>query len=231
MQGKSEHDYQVPDNYRSSSRDDMLPFLPSHYQTVLEIGCGEAGFKQNLPNTTDYWGVEPDSEAVRLAKQRYKDSNFICGLFPQDEQRLPDNYFDVIVCNDIIEHVENTEELFRFLRNKLAKNGVLVASIPNVRHISNLKELLLKKDWEYKDSGTLDRTHLRFYTKKSIVRLCEEHGFELENIEGINGILDGTDTIVESLYRYIKFGIPILLLGADTQYMQFGIRAKAKNND
>ncbi len=91
--------------------------------------------------------------------------------------------------------------------------------------------MLLKKDWEYKDCGILDRTHLRFFTKKSIVNLCKQQGLELELIQGINGIFSGTNHLLDSLVRYMKFGVPVLVLGFDTQFMQFGIRAKVKKND
>lgn len=224
-------DERIPDNYRSAVRTDMLVFLPKTFERVLEIGCGEGGFRGNLPEETEYWGVEPDPVAVKKAMDVYVSDTFICGLFPQQQSKLPDDHFDVVVCNDIIEHVENTEELFYFLKKKLRSGGVLVASIPNVRHISHLKELLIKRDWEYKDSGILDRTHLRFFTKKSIINLCEQQGLELEMIEGVNGIFDGMNSLSEVLVRYFKFALPIMTFGSDTQYMQFGIRAKVSKHE
>ncbi|GAM73787.1 O-antigen biosynthesis protein rfbC [Vibrio ishigakensis] len=157
----------------------MLVFLPKTFERVLEIGCGEGGFRGNLPEETEYWGVEPDPVAVKKAMDVYVSDTFICGLFPQQQSKLPDDHFDVVVCNDIIEHVENTEELFYFLKKKLRSGGVLVASIPNVRHISHLKELLIKRDWEYKDSGILDRTHLRFLPRKASLICVNSKGLNL----------------------------------------------------
>ncbi len=145
MEEKLEGNTHVPDDYRSASRKEMLAFLPSSFNTILEIGCGEGAFRANLSLEVEYWGVEPETAAVSIANRTFPDSNFICGLFPQEESKLPDDYYDVIVCNDIIEHVDNTDGLFHFLKKKLKHDGVLIASIPNVRHICHLKECYLRK--------------------------------------------------------------------------------------
>ncbi len=46
----------------------------------------------------------------------------------------------------------------------------MVGSVPNVRYFKNLFDLLVLRDWDYKDSGVLDRTHLRYFTLKSLRR-------------------------------------------------------------
>ena len=81
---------------------------------------------------------------------------------------LPDNNFDVVIFNDVLEHFENPWAVLENVKTKLNASGVVVASIPNVAYITNLVELILKKDWRYKpEGGILDKTHLRFFTKKS----------------------------------------------------------------
>ncbi|GEA52828.1 hypothetical protein VIN01S_36320 [Vibrio inusitatus NBRC 102082] len=218
----------VPQGYRSSGRDDMLEFMPEIYKTVLEIGCGEGEFSKNLNQFVEYWGVEPDADAIALGRDKNSRANFLEGLFPNIEKELPDRYFDVIVCNDIIEHVENTDELFKYFRKKLKKDGCLVASIPNIRHISHLKEMLVFKDWEYKDSGILDRTHLRFFTQKSILTLLERNHFEIIRIKGINSIYGDKEKSISWIKSILKYSIPIFIFGQDIQYMQFGLQARIK---
>ncbi len=66
----------------------------------------------------------------------------------------------------------------------MVPGGVLVASVPNVRSWSNILELLVHKDWKYKDSGILDKTHLRFFTLKSFRRFLQENGQEILLLEG-----------------------------------------------
>jgi 2-polyprenyl-3-methyl-5-hydroxy-6-metoxy-1,4-benzoquinol methylase len=94
--------------------------------------------------------------------------------------------FDVVVLNDILEHVVEPEALLSGLRPLLAPQGRVVASIPNVRHFATVADLVLRGRWEYTDEGTLDRTHLRFFTRASLAGLFGAAGFTLETVQGIN---------------------------------------------
>lgn len=97
-----------------------------------------------------------------------------------------------------------------------------MGSIPNVRHISNLKGLLLHKDWQYEDAGILDRTHLKFFTEKSLRKLFTEHQFEVEMLSGIN------DVSSRGFFPRIFSKLLYLVLGNDVRYIQLGFRVKAK---
>ena len=112
------------------------------------------------------------------------------------------------------------EDFLNSIKNKLINDGSFIASIPNVRYLKNLFELLVKKDWEYKNGGILDKTHLRFFTKKSIVRTINENGFLVELIFGINPF--GNNSIL----KYCISLLATLLFGRDVKYPQFGLRAK-----
>jgi len=68
----------------------------------------------------------------------------------------------------------------------LRPRGVVVASIPNVRHVSVTFPLLARGLWEYQDEGLLDQTHLRFFTRRSMETLFRSSGYEVERIEAIN---------------------------------------------
>jgi hypothetical protein len=73
-------------------------------------------------------------------------------------------------------------------KDLLHKEGVIIASIPNVRYLSNVYNFLIRQDWQYEDCGILDRTHLRFFTKKSMAKTFIDLGYTIESIEGINSI-------------------------------------------
>jgi SAM-dependent methyltransferase len=100
--------------------------------------------------------------------------------------RLEGQSFDVIVLNDVLEHVIDPESLLRALRPLVAEGGCVVASIPNVREFFTVKDLVVHGRWEYRDEGVLDRTHLRFFTRSSLPGLFERGGLELETVRGIN---------------------------------------------
>src|SRR6185436_7844996 len=83
---------------------------------------------------------------------------------------------DCIVCADVLEHLRDPERALRLLLRYLAPDGLLVASIPNVRHASVLLPLLVEGRFRYQDEGILDRTHLRFFTLHEIVELLTRAG-------------------------------------------------------
>ena len=65
------------------------------------------------------------------------------------------------------------------IKSKLTDDGFIITSVPNIRHYSILKNLFLFGNWEYDDSGILDTTHLRFFTKKSLNKLFKEQGLKI----------------------------------------------------
>ncbi len=89
---------------------------------------------------------------------------------------------DTILCLDVLEHLVNPAALLAEAHKALRPGGRLVASIPNVRHHSVVWPLLLGR-WDYADSGVLDRTHLRFFVRKTAAALLEEAGFTILRVE------------------------------------------------
>ncbi|MBX2874293.1 MAG: class I SAM-dependent methyltransferase [Saprospiraceae bacterium] len=207
-------------NYYTRDRTEMIPALPNSYNKVLEIGCGEGRFRANLELPTEYWGLEPVPEAAEVAREVL--DQVLVGTYEQQADQLPEDYFDLVICNDVIEHMTSHDFFFRSIQSKLCKEGVLVASIPNVRHILNLYELLVKKDWEYKDAGILDRTHYRFFTEKSLRAILAQHQYQIEHFEGINRY-EG-DSLIKGLFGQLVTAF----LGKDTRYLQFAIRVRKK---
>lgn len=206
------------DNYYSQNRKEMLEFLPNIFTNILEIGCGQGEFGDLVKKTynTKYTGIELDNDAAKVAQKRL-DTVLVGDVFEQ-LLVLPDNTYDLLICNDIIEHLSAPELLFQAIRVKMKPNSILVCSIPNIRALGNLLHLLINKDFRYTNYGILDKTHLRFYTQKSIIRLLEENDFTILNIKGINPI------------KTIKTFLPLLFLQVighgDIRYHQFGVSAK-----
>jgi hypothetical protein len=62
----------------------------------------------------------------------------------------------------------------------LTSNGTLIASIPNISHYKILLDIIIYGRFEYKDEGILDRTHLRFFTIKSIKSMFDKTGYLCE---------------------------------------------------
>jgi len=82
----------------------------------------------------------------------------------------------------VLEHLANPWTVLSRLRSKLSGDGVLIASIPNVAHYKVVVPLLLHGAWNYTDEGILDRTHLRFFNKKTAICLFEKTGYSVQKI-------------------------------------------------
>ncbi|MDB6060254.1 MAG: class SAM-dependent methyltransferase [Verrucomicrobiaceae bacterium] len=172
-------------DYYGSARNDMLAHIPESTKTVLEIGCGRGEFSRAIQQkcSAEVWGVELFAEAAEQARLTLH--KVFVGPIEQQLNNLPDRYFDCICMNDVIEHLLNPWQVLSALKTKLKPNGIIVASIPNIRHYKNLHNLLIGADWLYTDAGILDRTHLRFFTHKSMQRLFEESGYTINKIQGV----------------------------------------------
>jgi GT2 family glycosyltransferase len=90
----------------------------------------------------------------------------------------PEGYFDCITTGDVLEHLVDPEAVLARLLKYLSPQGVLVCSIPNIRHQSVLLDLAVNGRWQYQDEGLLDRTHLRFFTLIEIRQMLERLGLE-----------------------------------------------------
>ncbi|MBV8885373.1 MAG: class I SAM-dependent methyltransferase [Chroococcidiopsidaceae cyanobacterium CP_BM_RX_35] len=173
------------ETYFQNERQEMLRYIPQKVHTILEVGCGSGGFAQFLKEKRplEVWGVELNERAASVAAQRL--DRVICGDF-NSSLNLPSRSFDCIIFNDVLEHMVDPSAALVFSKELLKTEGVVVASIPNVRYFDNMWNLLVHKDWRYTDYGILDRTHLRFFTRRSILSTFEALGYCVECIEGIN---------------------------------------------
>jgi len=205
--------------YYENLRVEMLDFLPSKLGTMLEVGCGSASFSEVVKQThgTETWGIEINDAMRELAEKRL--DHLLIGDAMALLAELPDNYFDCVVMNDVLEHFVDPYTFLEKLKGKLSGNGVVVCSIPNVRHYTNLYNLMFQKQWRYEDAGILDRTHLRFFTENSIRDMFDSLGYEVEVLKGVTRTTHRTPKVVNALS-----------LGwlSDSLYLQFGCRARPR---
>jgi hypothetical protein len=109
------------------------------------------------------------------------------------------------------------EILLQNIRIKMKQNSILVCSISNIQVLSNLVHLLIMRDFEYAYLGIRDTTHIRFYTRKSIIRFLKDNA-KIEKIIGINPI--------RTLKTSIPLGILQVIGHGDIRYHQYRITAK-----
>lgn len=172
---KMENLYKEKKNeYFINSRYDLIQFIPKNDQNkILEIGAGTGATlveikKQKLAK--EVVGIELIQ--INDSYQNNKEINkFIIGNIEEINLDFPENYFDVIICADVIEHLNNPWDVTFKLRKYLKEDGILIASIPNIREIKTIFNIFLLGDFNYSKEGILDKTHLRFFCKKNIYKM------------------------------------------------------------
>lgn len=201
--------------YPVDERLEVLPLIPHGTGSVLDVGCGRGGFGRALRATgraTTIWAVEPNEAFGREAAPHYDE--VIVGTFPMALAGRPQR-FDCIVFNDVLEHMVDPWEALRQTRAHLEPGGTVVASIPNVRNARTTFDLLVRGSWTYVDMGVLDRTHLRFFTKKTVRSLFQAAGYRVDVLHGINPL---------GRSRFPLGHVLPLLLG-ELAYTGFAVRA------
>lgn len=122
-------------------------------------------------------GIEPSSYATSLISSEYR--NFYNGYIQDYQEQIIEENYDYIVFADVIEHIDNPIEVFTDFFNKLDINTKVIISVPNIAFATTRLSLFYGK-FDYVDSGILEVTHLRFYTKETLSKLLESFSFYIE---------------------------------------------------
>ncbi len=181
----------TPDlSYFAHARPELMAMVPTTARSVLDIGCGVGRLGEALKARQGcrVVGIEYDRTAAELAADRI--DRVVVGDADELEPDFLPGEFDVVVCGDILEHLRDPDNLLRKARRWLSTSGLLVASIPNVRHRSVAASLLLG-NWTYESAGLLDRDHVRFFTRREVEKLFYRAGFRVESLGSIPGPGDG----------------------------------------
>jgi len=146
-------------------------------ERVLDVGCG-SGEIARLMREKDCTviGLELDSE--KAAKAGTYCEQVLVGDIETMPLAFEPESFDVFVLSNILEHLRDPVATLRRLVPLLRPTGRILVDLPNVAHW-DVRLRLLRGRWDYEDAGILDRTHLRFYTRKTAREMLRETGFEI----------------------------------------------------
>jgi 2-polyprenyl-3-methyl-5-hydroxy-6-metoxy-1,4-benzoquinol methylase len=201
-----------PDDYFIQTRPEMLEYIPESAERILEAGCASGLFGAQLkrrPNV-EVWGIEYDSVSAESARERL--DMVFAGDILELTDHLPNAYFDCVIFNDVLEHLVDPFAVLLKVKSKLAKDGMIVCSIPNIRFFYAFRNFIVNKQWKYEDAGIMDKTHLRFFTKRSIEDMFDSLGYRILALKGINGINSWKFSLLNALSMgYLS----------DTRYLQF----------
>lgn len=205
-------------------RNDIVKLIPNRFKRILDVGCSTGVLGESIKREIDaeVIGIEVDEEMANIAKEKL-DCVIVCDV---DKINLLDhfspNYFDCIIFADVLEHLKDEWKVLKRSVNLLNENGIIIASIPNVRHYSTIFSLVFRGIWPYRERGIHDRTHLRFFTLKNIKEMFRDAALEITRIER-------KYRIIEKPHRYNRFsGYFARLLPKDFLTFQYLIVARKK---
>jgi SAM-dependent methyltransferase len=172
-----------PGAYFTQTRWDLIELVPGTGNRVLEIGCGAGSTGEALKRVgkaSEVVGIEQDAGAAQWAADKL--DKVLRRSVEENDLPLPPEYFDCILAGDVLEHLQDPWGVVDRLHVCLKPGGHFIAGVPNVRNWRVLKGLVLAGRWQYTPSGILDRTHLRFFTKRGLAGLFEHSHFRVERI-------------------------------------------------
>lgn len=162
---------------------DLLNLMPTDARRVVEVGCSSGAlareYKKLNPNA-NYTGIEIVPSYAALASEhcdRVIDVDIENVSLDTLRTELA---ADCWVFGDVLEHLRDPWQLLVKLREAMPNGGCVVACIPNAQHWS-IQARLSFGDFRYADSGLLDRTHLRWFTRVTIIEMFQQAGYRIDN--------------------------------------------------
>ena len=186
-------------SYYDGLNQKLLHAIPTNARKVLELGCanGRLGQRYKELNRKSRWvGIDIAASAVTEASQVLDEAHQI-DIDASELSHLGSG-FDVIVIGDLLEHLKSPEAVLDKLYNLSSPNAVLVCCLPNMAHLSVIERMICG-DLSYDSMGLLDRTHTRFFSPSSAVKMfldsgwlpdiCDQYDAPPRNSEFLNSVI------------------------------------------
>lgn len=182
MTGSVRYEHAI--NLSPGTRERVLLDWIGTNRRVLELGCSTGFFSKLLAGRgCAVTGVEYDSEAAQQA-EKFCETVAVRDLNSAEWQTGIAGPFDIILMGDVLEHLLAPERVLVDCRGLLNPHGSIILSLPNVAHWRNRIRLLLGH-WNYTELGTLDRTHVKFFTLATSQKLIECAGYKIEKFHSV----------------------------------------------
>ncbi|MDO9093340.1 MAG: class I SAM-dependent methyltransferase [Rubrivivax sp.] len=161
---------------------DLLALMPTTARRVVEVGCMHGALARahrELNPGVHYTGIDIDADYAHVAQQACEVA--LAGDIERFELPAFDLLFpsDCWVFGDCLEHLRDPWRIVRQIRQRIDADGCLVTCIPNAQHWS-VQMRLATGLFRYEDSGLLDRTHVRWFTRVTMIEMFQQEGWRIE---------------------------------------------------
>ena len=170
-------------------RSELLERLPAETRSLCDVGCagGAAGraFRLRAPGVR-VTGIEKDPRAAALARQRLDrvlEEDVLVALERLDREG---ERFDGFLFADVLEHLDDPVAALKLAGRLASTRAVLVASVPNVGHLSLVRDLVAGR-FDPVPAGLADAGHLRWFDRRFLAECLEEAGWRVQRVEGLSG--------------------------------------------
>ncbi len=169
-------------DYYSHPRTDIIQFISEARDKairVLEVGCGCGATLFRIKYMWPHADVKGIEIVDKIAEIGANNCDIIQGNIESMELPYEKEYFDYIIFGDVLEHLFEPDKVLKKIKPYMKKDASLLVSIPNIMSATVIVPLLCG-NFQYEDSGILDRTHVKFYTLYTIIKLLDECGYKTE---------------------------------------------------
>jgi 2-polyprenyl-3-methyl-5-hydroxy-6-metoxy-1,4-benzoquinol methylase len=165
--------------YYANTRADVVALLERPLGAVLDVGCGSGGVGPGLraAGAGRLVGIEFDGSAAERARavyDRVETGSVETALAELNER------FDTVLCLDVLEHLVDPGDVLARLHEVASDGARIAVSVPNVRHYSTFTDLIARGTFRYAEAGLHDSTHLRWFTRRDMLRELEAAGWHVE---------------------------------------------------
>lgn len=219
------HAYRRPPEHAAQDSLAKIARMIRARATVLELGPATGYFTRYLTESLKCV-VDCVEKSAAMAKEsaRFCRRMWVADLDRIElASRLAPGSYDYVVAADVLEHLRDPWRVLRSCRELLKPGGRLLLSVPNVGHAAIVAELLQGR-FEYREEGLLDETHLRFFTRHSILGMLRETGFKVDRLETLQLMPEHTE-IKRPLDGLPPKLLDHLLLHPDALVYQFIVKA------
>jgi methionine biosynthesis protein MetW len=194
---------------------------------VLDIGAGNGLLSQLLTKKNKVVfidGVEPNETGANIARQYYR--NFFTGYVEDYIDEIKWDEYDFIIMADVIEHLVNPTSLLLCISQKVPPSAKIILSIPNIS-FGSVRISLMNGNFDYVDSGLLEKTHVRFYTRKTINQLLNNVGMQIEQLLFVKRkVFRSEITIKKNIRNFFLF---LFFIGDETAFIYQYVIVLSKN--